>query len=220
MNEAKFLELANLYFDQEIAPAELEQLRDELARCPARRREFEARYRLHQGMRVALAADVVKNEQRRARAAKKRMQVLRVSAWALGSGLAACLALGVLIFRPVVQKPHRTLSAGQYEVLKRVDGDRFAAARAAPHNSLIAELRLMGLTPDMVPVGRQMQHVDVEAMRQREVSRQRVIERLNQYQAYSAMPETRVFESLPQPLQRQLPAQRWPAGFQSSLASF
>ena len=47
-----------------------------------------------------------------------------------------------------------------------VDMDRFAATRAAGEarrGSLISELRLMGLTPEMAPVGRQLRNVDVEA---------------------------------------------------------
>jgi hypothetical protein len=223
MNEAKFTELVNLYFDHELSPRELEWLRDELAANPDRRREFEARYRLNQGMRVALAADALKDEQLRARAARKTFHAAGLAAWVVGSGIAACVTLGVLVLRPALQEQGSAAGADAFAEVARADMDHFAAARAAGdarHGSLVAELRLMGLTPEMVPVERQLHTVDVEALRQREARRQRVIEGINQYQAYSAMPETPVLESLPQPMQRRSPAQRWPAGFHSSLASF
>ena len=222
MNEAKFTELVNLYFDQELSSLEIEWLRNELADNPDRRREFEARYRLHQGMRVALAADALKGEQLRARVARKTFHAAGLAAWVFGSGVAACVTLGILVLRPALQDTAGDATADGGAEMARVDMDRFAATRAAGEarrGSLISELRLMGLTPEMAPVGRQLRTVDVEALRQREARRLRMIERINQYKAYSAMPEPQLFESLGRST-RETPAQRWPAGFRSSLASF
>ncbi len=222
MNEAQFTELVNSYFDQELSSREVEWLGDELAGNPDRRREFEARYRLHQGMRVALAADALKVEQLRARAVRKTFHAARLGVWVLGSGVAACVTLGVLVLSPALQEAAGDVTADGGAEMARVDMDRFAATRAAGEarrGSLISELRLMGLTPEMAPVGRQLRNVDVEAMRQRQASRKRVIDRIDQYKAYSAMPESQLFESLGRPT-RESAAQRWPAGFHSSLASF
>ena len=78
----------------------------------------------------------------------------------------------------------------------------------------------MGLTPALAPLKPQLSAVDVEALLQREARRQREIDRINQYQAYSAMPEQRLFQPLPQAARELQPPQRRPVVFQSSLASF
>lgn len=223
MNEAKFTELVNLYFDEEISPAEIELLREALADVPERKREFERRYRLHQAMRMAVAPEVKVVEQFRELAAKKTTRASRLTIWVLGTGVAACVTLGIVLIKPVVQESAGLAIAEELAELARADIARFAATHhgvsQSRRGSLASELRLMGLTPEMAPANRQLRGVDVEALRQREARRLREIDRINQFKAYSAMPELLLFESLQRPV-RESHGQRWPAGFQSSLASF
>jgi hypothetical protein len=222
MNEAKFTELVNLYFDREISSAEIELLRESLAACPDRKCEFEARYRLHQAMRMAVAPEALEVAQFRELVAKKTTRASRLTVWVLGSGIAACVTFGVVLLRPVIQESSSVATAEELTEVARSDMARFAATRGATEarrGSLASEWRLMGLTPDMAPAERQLSGVDVEALRQREARRQREIDRMNQYKAYSMMPEPQLFESLQRP-DRESQTQRWPAGFQSSLASF
>ncbi len=222
MNEAKFTELVNLYFDREISSAELELLREALAVSPTRKCEFDARYRLHQAMRMAVAPQALEVAQFRELAAKKTTRASRLTVWVLGSGVAACVTFGVVLLRPVIRESASVATAEELAEVARSDMARFAATRGPAESrrgSLASELRLMGLTPEMAPAERQLRGVDVEALRQREARRQREIERMNQYKPYSAMPETQLFEHLERPV-REPQAQRWPAGFQSSLASF
>ncbi len=49
MNDARFIELLNLYIDQELAAGEVEELEREIARNPARRRTYEQYCRMHRG---------------------------------------------------------------------------------------------------------------------------------------------------------------------------
>ena len=223
MTEAKFTELVNLYFDREISSAEVELLREELVACPSRKCEFEARHRLHQAMRLAVAPEALEVAQFRELTVKKTIRASRLTVWVLGAGVAACVSVACVLLRPVIEESVSIASAEEVTDLARSDMERFAATQgstASRRGSLTSHLRLMGLTPEMAPVERQLSRVDVEALRQREARRQYEIDRINQYKAYSAMPEQRLFESLERPVVRESQTQRWPAGFQSSLASF
>ena len=223
MKESKFTELVNLYFDQEISSVEIELLREELAVCPARKAEFESRYRLHQAMRIAVAPEALKVAEFRVLAAKKTSQASHLTAWILGFGIAACVSAAFVLLRPVIREVSSVASVGELTEMLQSDMKRFAAtqgAGAARRGSFASQLRLMGLTPELAPLEPQLSSVDLEALLQRETRRQREIDCINQYQAYSAMPEQRLFEPLQQPTRELQPQQRWPAGFQSSLASF
>lgn len=223
MNEAKFTELVNLYFDREISSTEIELLREELAACPTRKCEFEARYRLHQAMRMAVAPQALEVAQFRELAAKKTTRASRLTIWVLGTGVAACVSVAFVLLRPVIRESSSVATAGEPTEVARSDLERFAATQDASESrrgSLASQLRLMGLTPEIAPVEHQLSSVDVEALRQREARRQHEIDRINQYKAYSAMPEQRLFESLERPTRESQAQQRLPAGFQSSLASF
>lgn len=222
MNEAKFTELVNLYFDREISSVEIELVREELAACPTRRVEFEARYRLHQAMRMAVAPEALEVAQFRELTARKTSQASCLTAWVLGSGVVACVTLGFVLLRPVIREFSNVAIGDELAEVARFDAARFAAAQGpaeSPRGSLTSHLRLMGLTPDMVPAERQLSSVDVDALRQREARRQDEIERMNQYQAYSAMPEMQLLELQERPT-RESTAASWTTGFQSSLASF
>jgi len=223
MKESKFTELVNLYFDQEISSVEIELLREELAVCPARKAEFESRYRLHQAMRIAVAPEALEVAEFRLLAAKKTSQASRLTAWLLGFGIATCVSAAFVLLRPVIREASSVASVGELTEMLQSDMKRFAATQdtaGSRRGSLASQLRLMGLTPGLAPLEPQLSSVDVEALLQRETRRQREIDRINQYQAYSAMPEQRLFQPLPQAARELQPQQRWPAGFQSSLASF
>ena len=223
MKESKFTELVNLYFDQEISSVEIELLREELAVCPARKAEFESRYRLHQAMRIAVAPEALEVAEFRVLAAKKTSQASRLTAWVLGFGIATCVTAAFVLLRPVIREASSVASVGELTEMLQSDMKRFAATQGAAgsrRGSLASQLRLMGLTPGLAPLEPQLSSVDVEALLQRETRRQREIDRINQYQAYSAIPEQRLFQPLPQAARELQPQQRWPAGFQSSLASF
>jgi len=223
MNDAKFTELVNLYFDREISSDDFEWLQQELAANPARKREFEARFRLHQAMRMAVASEAEQVAKFRELGAHKASQASRLTALVFGSGLAACAAVGFILFNPVIRESDAVATADEVTGLERSDMQRFAATQMSPESrrgSLASHLRLLGLTPSMAPADRQLSGVDHEALRQREARRQYEIDRINQFKDFSAMPEPRLFESLNDDSVRAAQPQRWPAGFKSSLASF
>jgi uncharacterized membrane protein YciS (DUF1049 family) len=223
MNNAKFTELVNLYFDREITSGDLEWLQQELAANPARKREFDARFRLHQAMRMAVASEAEQVTKFRELAARKATQASRLTALVFGSGLAACAVVGFIILNPVIRESDAVASADEIAGLERSDMQRFAVAQVQSESrrgSLASHLRLLGLTPNMAPADRQLSGVDHEALRQREAHRQYEIDRINQFKDFLAMPEPRLFESLNDDSVRAAHPQRWPAGFKSSLASF
>jgi hypothetical protein len=231
MKEAKFTELVNLYFDREISSVEIELLREELAVCPARKAELESRFQLHRAMCIAVAPEALKVAEFRVLAAKKTSQASRLTAWLLGCGIAASVGAAFVLLNPVIREASSVASAEEHtEMLQtemlQSDMKRFAATQGTADSrrgSLASQLRLMGLTPALAPLEPQLSTVDVEALLQREARRQHQIDRINQYQAYSVMPEQPLFEPLPQSdweSQPQQPQQPWSAGFQSSLASF
>ena len=223
MNDAKFSELVNLYFDREVSSDDLEWLQQELVANPARKREFDARLRLHQAMRMAVASEVEQVAKFRELGAQKATQASRLTALVFGSGIAACAAVGFILFNPVIQESDAVASADEVLGLERSDMQRFAVTQMQPESrrgSLASHLRLLGLTPNMAPADRQLSGVDHEALRQREAHRQYEIDRINQFKDFLAMPEPRLFESLDDDSVRAAQPQRWPAGFKSSLASF
>jgi hypothetical protein len=223
MNDAKFTELVNLYLDREISSADITLLRDALIASPARKREFEARARLHQAMRIAVAPEARQVAHYRELIVQKTIRASRITIGVLGSGIAACMIFGVVLLRPVIQESSSVIAKDEFSEIAVSDIARFAASKGHSEwrrGSLASELRLMGLTPDSAPIERQLRGVDVEALRQREARRQREIERMNQYQSYMVMPESRLFESVGPPVGKPHTMHDWPVGFESSLASF
>ncbi|MBT4757364.1 MAG: hypothetical protein HOO08_03110 [Opitutae bacterium] len=223
MNESKFTELVNLYFDQEISSVEIESLREELAVCPARKAEFASRYRLHQAICIAVAPEASRVAELRVLTAKKTSQASRLTLWLLGFGIAGCVSVAFVLFSPVIREASSVAPSEELAEVLQSDMKCFAATQGAGgsrRGSLASQLRLMGLTPALAPLKPQLSTVDVEALLQREASRQREIDRLSQYQAYSAMPEQRLFEPLPQAARVLQSPQLRPAVFQSSLARF
>ena len=82
--------------------------------------------------------------------------------------------------------------------------------------NLSSRLRLAGLTPDIARPNQRLRTVDAEALRQQEAHLQEVIEKVNYYKTYSAIPEQRLVGSSHEMSSNNY----WPAGFTSSLASF
>ena len=223
MKESKFTELVNLYFDREISSVEIELLREELAVCPARKTELESRYQLHRAMCVAVAPEALKVAEFRVLAAKKTARASRLMAWLLGCGIAASVGAAFVLLNPVIREASSVASAEEQTEILQTDMKRFAATQGTAESrrgSLASQLRLIGLTPALAPLEPQLSTVDVEALLQREARRQHQIDRINQYQAYSVLPEQRLFEPLPQSDWESQPQQQWPAGFLSSLAGF
>ena len=223
MNEAKFTELVNLYFDQEISAEDLAWLQHELVLDPARKRDFNMRYRLHQAMRLALAADAQEAAKCRDWVIRKASQASRLTASMLGSGMAVGLSIAFLLLTSSVREFAVEIDSSYLDSpLAGSDLERFTmrqAVETSRRGSLASQLRLLGLTPQLAPAEYQLSAVDLEAVRQREACRQREIERLNQYKAYSAMPDSKWFD-FPEPSLPDLPRSHWSAGFQSTLANF
>ncbi|GEM_PF-472284 len=223
MKESKFTELVNLYFDQEISSVEIKLLREVLAVCPVRKADFESRYRLHQAMRIAVAPEALKAAEFRILAAKNISQVSRLTALILGFGITACVSAVFILLRPVIQEVSSVAAIGEQTEMLQSDMKRFATNSGldgARRGSLASQLRLVGLTPELVPLEPQLSSLDLEALLQREAQRQLAIDRINRYRAYSVIPEQQFLEPLQQPARDLPPQQRWPAGFQNSLASF
>jgi len=153
--------------------------------------------------------------------------------WILGSGLAACLVLGFVLLSPVFRD---TTSVASQPALKGVDADELVAEdpldqigraelrrfaliqeqRAANRRaSLAAQLRLMGLRPELTPEAKHLRSVDLAATQPLPLRSNASL--LDEVQKMRPMPE-------PQILRAESfggePASRWPGGFQSSLANF
>lgn len=233
MTDEKFSELVNLFLDQEISSSELETLKAELAANADRKAEFTERCRLHQAMRLALGVPVSFNTQRGSvvRGAgdnsRNGAPVAAFPRWILGAGLAASMAVGgVLFFR---SNPDTTYTAKQnleaveeeelFEEVDRSDLKRFANTqqeaiqRAA---TLAAELRLLGLRPEVTSGELALEEVSFASIQPRDV-RRRQIDIFNQLKDYSPIPEPVILESAnPRPARSAI----WPAGFKTSLATF
>ena len=116
MKESKFVELLNLYIDQEINPSEAELLEEEIQRDPARRRVYLQYCRMHRASAVlfeSFRSDNVPAGNKLAEAARAADEKVvafptlsprRTSRWVYAAGLvaaAACVAF-VFVHRPAV----------------------------------------------------------------------------------------------------------------------
>lgn len=201
MTDERFTELVNLYFDQEISAENLKQLKSEIAACPDRKRAFTERCRLHKAMRVALNPEDPRSRRSSPSPSSRRSclkscastgvsryeESLRTSTvaqfpgWMLASGLAASVAIGMMLLPPVFrdttdpqsqsalvgvsekefveQDPIATLGKSElrrYAVLQqRREAKRYA--------SLIAQMRLMGLRPEYTPEDKDLREVSLAA---------------------------------------------------------
>lgn len=221
MTEGKFTELVNLYLDKEISERGLAELKAELAQNAVRKSEFRQRCQLHQAMRMALNPDA---------------HTATFPRWVmdLGTGLAACFALGFALFLPVfrdtahVPSPsalngvggENLVEADPLDQIGRSELRRFATIQeqrsANQRASIAARLRLMGLRPELTPEAKQLRSVSMASI-QLPISQRNHAEMLREMQEMTPIPAPQILraESL-QPV----PAVGWPSGFQSSLASF
>lgn len=154
--------------------------------------------------------------------------------WILGSGLAACFALGFVLLSPVFRD---TTSTASQPALEGVEADelveedpldsigraelrRFASIQeqrsAHRHASLAAQLRLMGLRPELTPEEKELRSVSLAATQPTSTLRSNA-QLLEDVQKITPMPAPRILRAEPDGGE---PANRWPGGFQSSLASF
>ena len=223
MNNSKFEELVNLYFDREISGAELECLKEELAANLDRRSEFQLRHQLHRATCSALSSVKTVNFDQAVATPSTTYQRRYTLSMLSGLSVAACLlivfATSILLIREPandiemvsVKTSNPSDRETQYSENKRLE--------LPLQGSLTSQLRLAGLTPDIVPSNQQLSTVDTEALRQREMHLQNTIEKLDGYGTYSAMPEPQLIESS-EPLYEVSSDNYWPANFKTSLASF
>jgi hypothetical protein len=199
MNKSKFEELVNLYFDQEISDAELECLKKELATKSDRRSEFQFRHQLHRATCSALSSVKMIDFERAATASDTTYQRRYTLSMLSGLSVAACLlivfATSILLTRDpandmdvvYVKTANPSDEETQYSENKKLE--------LPSQGSLTSQLRLAGLTPDIAPSNQQLSAVDTEALRQREMHLRNTIELLDNYETYSAMPESQLIGS-------------------------
>jgi hypothetical protein len=154
--------------------------------------------------------------------------------WIMGTGFAASLALGFALLMPVFRD---TTARSSQAALKGVEAKellevdpldrighreirRFANLQvqreANQRASLAAQLRLMGLSPELTPKNKQLRTISVAAAQRPEPVHDHA-ELLVKVQKMSPIPTQQILrvESM-----QSEPAAPWPGGFQSSLASF
>jgi hypothetical protein len=110
MKESKFVELLNLYIDQEISPSEAELLEEEIQRDPARRRVYLQYCRMHRASAVLFESFRSENVPaggtlaEAARAATDKIVAFptlsprRTSRWVYAAGLVAAAACVAFVF--------------------------------------------------------------------------------------------------------------------------
>lgn len=154
--------------------------------------------------------------------------------WITGTGLAASFVLGFVLLMPVFRD---TTNVASQPTLEGIDADelievdpldtisrnelrRFATIQeqrvANQRASIAAQLRLMGLRPELTPDEKQLRPISVAAA-QRPAPIRNNAELLVEVQKMTAMPLPQILRA--ESIQPE-PAVRWPGGFHSSLASF
>lgn len=153
--------------------------------------------------------------------------------WVLGAGLAASMAVGGALLFPTFTdtthaskqklegvEPEELIEKDLFEAVDRSDLKRFASTqqeaiqRAA---TLAAELRLLGLRPDVTSGELALQEVSYASTQPRELLPRRRVVIFHQLKDYSPIPEPAILESADSEPAR---AAIWPSGFQTSLATF
>ncbi len=224
MNKSEFEELVNLYFDQEISDVELECLKEELAARVDRRREFQSRYQLHQATCSALFSKSAITSAPTAAATQTTYQRRYMLSMLSGLGLAACFlvvfATSTFLMRGPANYVNNMVSM---ETSDSPDVGVQSLESEEPKEplpgNLTSQLRLAGLTPDIAPSNQTLSSVDTEALREREAHLQGVIERVNSYRTYSAIPKAQLIEPSEYSYETSSNS-NWSAGFSTSLASF
>jgi hypothetical protein len=241
MTDETFTELVDLYLDKEISERDLARLTAELSANAQRRQLFVERSRLHKAMQLALDPHL-RSSGGRAVSKSARLPVLR---WMTGAGLAASLAFGlVFLFSPQSNDRGSAVSgsggdqaevlvadSSASDVLQQALSDwsseaelrRFASRQqqglANERASLAAQLRLMGLRPELTPRDKELHEVNLAATRPEPTRSQAQL--LSELQRHSVMPDLRILrESFDESEQSDAGAHAYGGGFQSSLTSF
>ena len=157
--------------------------------------------------------------------------------WIPGLAFVACMAVGYMVLSPFIKEAvhvskytlksaYKAVDQGKVEEavdpLDAVDSShlkRFASNQqrnARRSSSLAAELRLLGLHPEVMEQDAALSEVSMASIQPRDVSQRRV-EMLNQLKEYSPIPDADILETSEPRAKR---STVWPAGFQTSLASF
>lgn len=239
MTEDKFTELVNLYLDKEISERGLAQLKCELATNVERKDDFAESCRMHLAMRMALNPQSPKRSYEFWRNGSNSLspssrKVTTFPRWIMGTGFAASLALSFALLIPVFRETpamssQTTLKGVEVEDLLEVDMlerigrpqiRRFvnmqAQRKANQQASLAAQLRPLGLSPELTPEEKELQSISAAPAQRPEVIRDHV-ELLAEIQKISVMPPPQILriESM-----QSEPTVPWSGGFKSSLASF
>ncbi|MBI5381699.1 MAG: hypothetical protein HZA31_07350 [Opitutae bacterium] len=134
MNQSKFIELLNLYVDQEIDPADAALLEEEIQRNPERRQLYLQYCRMHRASTVlfeqyrAEAAPAAGSLAEAARAADRKVIAFptqsrrRTGNWLMGAGLVAAAACVAVVF---IRRP-------QQSETQMVGGTTVAQVKTAP----------------------------------------------------------------------------------------
>lgn len=239
MTEETFTELVDLYLDEEISESDLKRLKSEVSADSQRRKIFVERKRLHMAMQLAL------NPQLSAGSGSGVFQkCVRPSpsafGWFIGTGLAASLAFALVFFAATLSERTDATAFGAGPVtadtsasdfldqaLSKWSSDaelkRYATRQQQgltnERASLAAQLRLMGLRPELTPQDKELKTIDLSAL-QTEPSRSQA-ELLTALQRHSVMPEARILQFDAQSdFRTEAESQSYGGGFQSSLISF
>lgn len=204
MSEERFRELVNLHLDGEISKDEKAELQNELQSNHMRRQDFEARCRLQRAMRFAL---LTPDERLELEASARRMKVssrrcyMKASLLTFGLAASVVVSAGGFIAYCLLQTEQYTdghvfshaLSDDEMDLrLAGLSGEVTAKSKDV-RCSVVAQLRLLGLTPGMIDDEPRLRSVDLAAQAEARQARMREIERLNEPSTYMAMPQPVLF---------------------------
>ena len=161
-------------------------------------------------------------------------KVITFPRWIIGTGFAAGLALSfallMTVFRDTPAVSSQSTLKGvevedlfEVDILERIGPQKFvrnvnmqSQRKTNQQDSLAVQLRLLGLSPELTPMKKQLRFTSMASTQRPEVVRDHA-ELLGEVQKMSAMSPPKIlrFESM-----QSEPTGPWPVGFQSSLASF
>ncbi|MDQ8193483.1 hypothetical protein QEH59_03540 [Coraliomargarita sp. SDUM461004] len=154
--------------------------------------------------------------------------------WIMGAGLAASFVIGFVLLAPALRdtvnlasraalegiESDQELQMDPLDTIGRSEWRRYATTQAQrsanQRASIAAQLRLMGLRPELTPVEKQLRSVSAAAARRPAPARNDA-ELLAAVQQMSPMPTPQILRVQPTDQESSM---KWPSGFHSSLASF
>ena len=113
MKESKFIELLNLYIDQQISPEDAALLEEEILRNPRRRQIYGQYCRMHRACTIVLDRQEARDEAAPAKAPGRAMPIeaaRRFGRAYYAAGLAAAACLALVAARVVFSSGHRVAS--------------------------------------------------------------------------------------------------------------